>query len=222
MGAFTRNGANLKQDANLYLKALEVGLWDYDLDADILECDAKWHALLQIPAGMIREIADFRPYIHPDDTAFATAVDHDRVMQMIALDQRYHVDFRVVRSDGAIRWWRSVACLVVDSETGRRRAVGCVTDVSEFKETETPLIPPRDEGETEASADAHDPPGADLSARELECLRWVSLGKTAWETSVIMGRSRRTVEFHLLNAVRKLSASNKIHAAVIAVRHQLI
>ena len=31
-----------------------------------------------------------------------------------------------------------------------------------------------------------------------------------------MGRSQRTVEFHLINATRKLSASNKIHAAVIA------
>ncbi|NWP61276.1 helix-turn-helix transcriptional regulator, partial [Escherichia coli] len=58
--------------------------------------------------------------------------------------------------------------------------------------------------------------------RELECLRWVSLGKTAWETATIMGRSQRTVEFHLINATRKLSASNKIHAAVIAVRTGLI
>jgi DNA-binding CsgD family transcriptional regulator len=56
-----------------------------------------------------------------------------------------------------------------------------------------------------------------LSFRERECLFWAGLGKTAWETSVILGRSRRTVEFHLANAVKKLRAANKYHAAMIAL-----
>lgn len=70
--------------------------------------------------------------------------------------------------------------------------------------------------------DVADPPREPLTDRELTCLRWVSLGKTAWETATIIGRSRRTVEFHLLNAMRKLGAVNKVHAAVIAVRQGLI
>jgi DNA-binding CsgD family transcriptional regulator len=61
-----------------------------------------------------------------------------------------------------------------------------------------------------------------LTAKELECLRWVSLGKTAWETAAIIGRSHRTVEFHLNNAVRKLDASNRVHAATIAIRLGLL
>ena len=35
-----------------------------------------------------------------------------------------------------------------------------------------------------------------LSARELDCLKWTAEGKTAWEASVILGITERTVRFH--------------------------
>jgi len=44
-----------------------------------------------------------------------------------------------------------------------------------------------------------------LTGRELQCLAWVSQGKTSWETASILGLSERTVNFHLCNASRKLN-----------------
>ncbi|MFW8566223.1 LuxR C-terminal-related transcriptional regulator [Orrella sp. 11846] len=44
-----------------------------------------------------------------------------------------------------------------------------------------------------------------LSRRELQCLAWVSCGKTSWETGCILGISESTVNFHLRNACRKLN-----------------
>jgi len=46
--------------------------------------------------------------------------------------------------------------------------------------------------------------GVLLSAREFECLVWAARGKSAWDTSRIIGTSRSTVSFHLENAKRKL------------------
>ncbi len=46
--------------------------------------------------------------------------------------------------------------------------------------------------------------GTVLTAREFECLDWASKGKSAWDTSRIIGLSRRTVAFHLNNAKLKL------------------
>jgi DNA-binding NarL/FixJ family response regulator len=37
-----------------------------------------------------------------------------------------------------------------------------------------------------------------VSARELDCLKWTAAGKTAWEASVILGISERTVTHHLI------------------------
>lgn len=214
------------EDIELRLRALEVGLWDYDIDADQLICDARWYQITGIAPNSMRSIFDFRPFIHPEDAVLATTINLEKVVDLIAHNLRYHVDFRLIRPDGQTRWIRSVACLLVDRGSGHHRAVGCITDNTDVAliaaartftrpaKPDDPDIPHPDVAEGAA--------GAALSERELECLRWVSLGKTAWETAQIMSRSQRTVEFHLVNAVRKLSASNKIHAAVIAVRKGLI
>ena len=51
-----------------------------------------------------------------------------------------------------------------------------------------------------------------LRPREIECLLWTARGKTAWEISMILKVSERTVTFHLGNAMRKLGVYNKTHA----------
>lgn len=61
-----------------------------------------------------------------------------------------------------------------------------------------------------------------VSARELDCLRWMAAGKTAWEASVILGISERTVRFHLNAAREKLDCLTTTQAVAKAVSQQLI
>jgi len=61
-----------------------------------------------------------------------------------------------------------------------------------------------------------------LTPRELECLKWTKDGKTNWEIGSILSISERTVEFHLSNAMRKLGASNRILAIVVAIQKGLL
>jgi DNA-binding CsgD family transcriptional regulator len=61
-----------------------------------------------------------------------------------------------------------------------------------------------------------------VSARELDCLKWVAAGKTAWEASVILGISERTVRFHLNAAREKLNCLTTTQAVAKAVSQQLI
>ena len=61
-----------------------------------------------------------------------------------------------------------------------------------------------------------------LTEQERLCLSWTMRGKTAWEISQILNRGRPTVDFHLQKAMRKLSASNKFHAAFKAFQADLI
>jgi LuxR family quorum-sensing system transcriptional regulator CciR len=53
------------------------------------------------------------------------------------------------------------------------------------------------------------PAAARLSKREVECLRWAAIGKTDFEISTIIERSRATVRFHIHNASIKLDAVNR-------------
>jgi DNA-binding CsgD family transcriptional regulator len=61
-----------------------------------------------------------------------------------------------------------------------------------------------------------------LSDREREVLDWLKQGKSSWDTSVILGISERTVNFHVCNIMRKLGATNRPQALALATRFGLI
>lgn len=121
-------------DLLLCLRALDAGMWHYDIDADQLWCDDRWHAMLGLAPGSVRHLSDFRRFVHPADEGTATRINLGEVADMIARDRPYHVDFRVIRTDGVVRCWRSVACLIINEANGHRRAVGCVTDITVAQE----------------------------------------------------------------------------------------
>ncbi len=62
----------------------------------------------------------------------------------------------------------------------------------------------------------------DLRDREVETLTWAARGKTFWEIGQILGVSRRTVEFHLENARRKLGVATRTQALIKAATGHLI
>ncbi len=61
-----------------------------------------------------------------------------------------------------------------------------------------------------------------LTGREKEVLSWTAAGKTAWEISEILLISRRTVEFHISNILKKLDAVNSQQAIAVAISSGLI
>jgi len=61
-----------------------------------------------------------------------------------------------------------------------------------------------------------------LNDRELECLTWSARGKTSPEIATILGLSKRTVNFHVENACRKLNVSTRTEAVVKATSGRLI
>lgn len=60
-----------------------------------------------------------------------------------------------------------------------------------------------------------------LSPREWEVLGWLKLGKTSWDISRILGISERTVNYHVNNIIKKLDASNRIHAVCLAINEDM-
>jgi DNA-binding NarL/FixJ family response regulator len=63
---------------------------------------------------------------------------------------------------------------------------------------------------------------ADLNEREVECLSWSARGKTSAEIAATLGLSKRTVDFHIENACRKLNATTRIEAVAKATSGRLI
>ena len=62
----------------------------------------------------------------------------------------------------------------------------------------------------------------DMTSREVELLTWAARGKTSAEIAIIVGLSKRTIDFHLDNARMKLGATTRIEAAIKAATGRLI
>src|SRR5580700_9773987 len=61
-----------------------------------------------------------------------------------------------------------------------------------------------------------------LNEREIECLTWSARGKTSPEIAQIVSISKRTVNFHIENACRKLNVATRTEAVVKATSGRLI
>jgi DNA-binding response OmpR family regulator len=64
--------------------------------------------------------------------------------------------------------------------------------------------------------------GIRLTQREIETVTWSARGKTSDEIAIILGVTKRTVDFHMDNARTKLGASTRTEAVVKAVTGKLI
>lgn len=63
---------------------------------------------------------------------------------------------------------------------------------------------------------------ADMTPRELDCLRWLTAGCGTKEIARRMNVAEATVVFHIRNCCRKLNTNSRIVAAVRAVRLGLV
>lgn len=61
-----------------------------------------------------------------------------------------------------------------------------------------------------------------LTAREIEVVRWTGEGKTSAEIAIILGLSEHTVISHITSAARKLNAVNRVHMIAIALRRGIM
>ncbi len=65
-------------------------------------------------------------------------------------------------------------------------------------------------------------PPIELADREKEVLTWSAKGKTSHEIALILGLSKRTVDFHMDNARNKLGVATRVEAAIRATSLGLI
>ena len=61
-----------------------------------------------------------------------------------------------------------------------------------------------------------------LTGREVEMLNWIMAGKTDWEIATILRLSKKTVNYHVENAKKKLGSAHRITAVAVALRDGLI
>ena len=109
-----------------------MGLWSWDAAADIQTRDANLNRLLGLePVETQGPCREFLDRIHPDDRALvAEALDASAGEGLPV-----HLDFRVVRPDGAVRWLRHQGGPSGEPDDEASRLSGASLDFTELTET---------------------------------------------------------------------------------------
>jgi PAS domain S-box-containing protein len=110
------------------LVAGRLNVWDWNLATDVVECSENAKEFWGIDIG---RPTDFAKVIHPEDVERVTDA-----ASSIGVGKDYAVEYRLLGSDGQIRWVQSRGRLERAVDGGSDRVLGVTVDITELKRAE--------------------------------------------------------------------------------------
>jgi len=110
--------------------APDLGTWFWDVQSRTLDCDERAHYLLGSPAGVLLTCQEVYSRIHPEDSEQLVA----RFAELKANSKPRTAEFRVVLSDGSVRWLHAVGNGFSGADGRVALIAGVLVDVTKYKE----------------------------------------------------------------------------------------
>lgn len=129
------------EQLELALDAAQMGTWEWDLESRKMFWDSRLRDLLGAPCQMAVTLETFFEYLHEEDRSrvrrtLETGIDSGN---------EYHDEFRIVRTDGEVRWVVSYGRVCGGAEGAPVRISGVAFDITERREVEEELEQSRDQ-----------------------------------------------------------------------------
>jgi len=121
--------------------AVNLGIWEWDLDKDEIWATNSRRALLGWPASGKVGFEDFISCVHPDDrNRIQEAID-----DAINKHKDYDSEYRLVLPDGVVRWMATRGSLHLNANGRPTRLLGVTIDITARKQAELETKQQRDE-----------------------------------------------------------------------------
>ena len=115
------------------LGAAGIGTWHLDLDSQNATYDESLNQILGLEPRETQAPLDERlARVHPHDRSRVRAT----IQKAVASRAEFSLEFRVVRPDGTVRWFRDRGRIVVDDDGKPVAATGAVMDITEQRRLE--------------------------------------------------------------------------------------
>ncbi len=125
------------QKVEAALDGAKLGLWEWDMRADVRIVDARGADMLGYGVGDQAALNDWRQQVHPEDLP---AVDGALADYVAGRSQRYNIEYRIRHRDGRWVWLQSRGKVVERAADGTPlRMLGTRMDISDRKEAEAKI-----------------------------------------------------------------------------------
>jgi PAS domain S-box-containing protein len=128
---------NLSDRLNLAIKSGAIGIWDWNVQDNILFWDERMYKLYGITADQFINIYDaWANSLHPDDRPRAEAA----IQQALAGTKDFNLEFRVIHPDRSIRFLQAYALVQRNAQGEAINMIGINFDITDRKLAETKLM----------------------------------------------------------------------------------
>lgn len=136
--------AELHRRMNLATQVVGIGIWDWDVVADIMVWDKGMYDLFGAePDNFSGNLAGWKQRVHPDDLEY----NMKAVQNILEQGDRYQAEYRIVLPDGGIRYIHGDARVIRNSNGQAVRMIGVDMDITKLKKSEAELIEARKKAE---------------------------------------------------------------------------
>jgi PAS domain S-box-containing protein len=126
--AYSQFSADRLKDA---LELVRAGLWERDLGTNKVRCTPIVEEMFGFRPGTAGDdAARYLALLHPDDMAELTRC----LQSAIAGNGRFEIDFRIIRSDGTLRWIAAGAEILRDEAGRPLRVMSVLRDITERRQ----------------------------------------------------------------------------------------
>ncbi|MBN3875778.1 MULTISPECIES: PAS domain S-box protein [unclassified Nostoc] len=126
---------NLSDRLTLALKSANIGIWDWDMIQDA-EWDDRMYELYDLQSSdTVAVYQDWVNRLHPDDLVLAETSFQEAVLGV----KEFDTEFRIILSDGSIRFIKASALVQRNEQGEPQRMVGINYDITDRKQVELAL-----------------------------------------------------------------------------------
>lgn len=135
---------NIAQRLKISTESAKIGIWDYNIQDNILIWDKRMYELYGIKEENFEGAYEaWKKGVHPDDIESSDK----EVQDAIAGEKEFHTQFRVVWPDGQIRFIEAHALVIRDPNGEPKSMIGANWDITDQKEAEEDLIKAKNKAE---------------------------------------------------------------------------
>ncbi len=131
-----RNARAAEERLRLAVRAGNIGIWDWDIVANVITWSDEVYALHDLPPGSFGgRVEDFTALVHSDDR---DALQR-KVQDAIADRDGFTAEFRILLPNQEERWLSTWAKVQLDARGVAARMIGATLSVDEYKKSEAAL-----------------------------------------------------------------------------------